>query len=421
MKRSLAFVCGMLFASLALAQTGQISYEDATALGGQVGSSLNPSVTRGITTQGGQDTVPTYGADPSQKQYFQGGIQTPVGPGTDRVAGCTGQDDLECQAVNLMKQGPLTRPQFDLKNDPLVARAKALNKNPTSVTGDIFTSYETCTKSIRELAPVFETQICNEFAFTEDKTCSMGQNVVIDPDYIYKCIETIQSQANATCTLGRVVNVDAKYNYQCDTNQGQLNNYTCNKILVVQCEGQGGGNCANSGIVPGSVGITNGTYSFTFDGTTMTLINTITAVNSVTQATFAFQITGKERIQNFRITAMHSDNWVGLRVNGVYIGTHSRAFGGFNTSSDRLEMSGMQVYYAPGQWSSPEQGINFYSAVDFDLRPYLVEGQNFINMYVVNGGGAGYGRVYITAQQYCARNCWDTWDNQCASFEQRAQ
>lgn len=475
MMRSLAFICCLLLSGMCSAQsTGNMSYQDATNLGTSVGTALNPVVKQRITTGEGQNTVPGYGTDPDQKKYFNGGVANPTEPGANRVAGCVNKDDVECQAVNLLKDGKQTRPQFDLKNDPLIARAKALNKNPTAITGDIFSTYESCVKSVREIAPVFETQICNEFATNEDKTCSMGVNVVVDPDYIYKCLETIQSQANATCTVGRVINVDTKYNYQCDQSPVKIDQYTCNKTLVVTCEPVQDG-CDNGGIVPGTTQgdmrvwfgpSGNGDYTLEF-GTFAD--NYWGGWGAIYDRTLKFNIANPSGVTRFALINASFDDWIAVRVNGtlVYVGP----WGG-----DRLEVvnSWQTFYEGPGRrcqqgsydnyWScytpqdynavdwkyyttcsqtgdttwtcqrgdpnngkvqycatcfhGPELATNWNQNIWVDLRPYLVSGENTIWMRTIVAD-VGEGAIRISARMACPQNCYDNWDNQCAWLEQK--
>lgn len=439
--RKLLILCGcaVLAASSAMADGGRTIDKDAARQqGGQLGTALNPNIQNNLKTGDPATVVPNYNPNPTQKSYFQGGQGATVAPGTSRVTACSSAGDVECQAVNLMRQGKATRPEFNIhRTDPLLTNSKNLTTNPTGTIGNIFTNYDTCKTTTQTTPPIFETQVCNEFSKNENKTCKMGQEVVVDPDYLYKCLETIQAQANATCTVGRIVVVDADANYQCTQSPKQIENLKCNRRLIVTCEPVAG-NCASAGVVRGSVSVSNGSYSYTFDGTNMVLSNPITAVNSRTDAAFSFTVSGASRLQAFSITGIESDNWVGLEVNGTYIGTHTRHFGGFNTGSDRLTLgyvpycydteSGQQCYddlrviYGPGANDNyyPETGGGLYTGTSYDLKPLIVEGNNVIRMFVINGGGPGLGKVYIRVNQKCDANCTDSWDNQCASLESRS-
>lgn len=236
--KKLFLVLGLtaLWATIPAAQGQTIDKDTAKQQGGQLGTALNPSVTQGIKTGNPSTVVPGYNSNPTQKQYFQNGQGSTVGPGTTRVAGCTNQSDVECQAVNLMQQGPQTRPQFNItRSDPLLGKSKGLTSNPTGQIGDIFSSYDTCKTTTTTTPPTFETQVCDDFAVNEDKVCVMGQQVVVDPDYLYKCLETIQSQADRTCTMGRVVEVSAAFDYQCQQTLKGYDTINCKRTLNASC------------------------------------------------------------------------------------------------------------------------------------------------------------------------------------------
>lgn len=478
MKQLLSLICFLAVFAVANAQTrpGDISVNDAAALGGQLGSGMTPSITQGITSTQGQANVPGYGTNPSQTQYFNGGHTTPTEPGSNRVAGCTNQNDVECQAVNLLKSSRITRPQFDLTNDPLKARVKGLTTNPSAQTGDIFSTYETCRTTTRTLDPVFETQICNDFSFTEDKTCKIGVDVVVDPDYVYKCLETIQSQANATCSVGRVVNVDTKYNYQCDQSPNKVDTYNCSKRLVVTCDPLIDG-CDNGGIVPGS---TQGDMRVWFGasgGGEYTLEFGTFADNywggwgAVYDRSLTFNINNKDGITKFALINAAFDDWIMVKVNGnlAYVGPYGgdrlEVVNNYITTyeprscranSDGYGYSGWVCYdggdygyynqkyydsctpsgggyscvtgdpnngkvqYCATCFGYPELATNWNQSIFVDLRPFLVNGQNTIFMRTIVAD-VGEGAIRIAARMACPRQCYDNWDNQCAGLEQRSQ
>ena len=237
MKKLFLVLClTALWATIPTVKGQTIDKDSAKQQGGQLGTALNPSVIQGIKTGNPSAVVPGYNSNPTQKQYFQDGQGSTVGPGATRVAGCANQSDVECQAVNLIQNGPQTRPQFNItRSDPLLVRSKGLTSNPTGQIGDIFSSYETCKTTTTTIPATFETQVCDEFSVNEDKVCSMGQQVVVDPNYLYKCVETIQSQANRTCTMGRVVQVSPQYDYQCQQTLKSYETLSCKRTLNTTC------------------------------------------------------------------------------------------------------------------------------------------------------------------------------------------
>ena len=200
-----AFMAQLTLVQPSVAQP--MSKPDASALGKQLGTSAAPSIKQGITSGNPSQAVPGYtGANQNQTSYFQGGMGSTVGPGATKVAGCNNQNDLECQAVNLVAKARLTRPQFQIQtNDPLLSKARAIGANPSGQIGDIFSTYDTCKSATTTTPAVFDTQICQEFSVNENKACSIGQEVV----------------------------VDAKYNYQCERSPNRLDNLQCSRILRV--------------------------------------------------------------------------------------------------------------------------------------------------------------------------------------------
>jgi hypothetical protein len=233
LKLLISFVMATLLASNVAAQSNSaIARDAATQSGTTLGKALNPGLYQTITTGNPATVVPGYNTNPSQAQYFQNGNGTTVGPGSARVQGCTSQSDVECQAVNLLQQGPKTRPQMNLAGDPLIGRARSLNNTAPDVVGDMFSQYSSCHTTQVTVPPIFETQVCNDFSYIETKTCKMGQEVIVDPNYLYKCLQTIQAQSNATCTIGRVVQVDANYSYQCHMSKA-VETYRCRRTASV--------------------------------------------------------------------------------------------------------------------------------------------------------------------------------------------
>ena len=343
-----------------LAGAQPMSTQDAAAQGGQIGKALNPSVTQGITSSGAQNIVPSYNTTAPQQELFQGGRGATVAPGQNRVAGCTDQNDLECQAVNMLRQGAVTRPQFDVKNDPIVSRGKQLTKNPQDLVGDMFSAYESCHTTTKTVDPIFETQICNEFSQIDEKVCRAGVEVGIDPDFLYSCLERIQTVSNASCTVGRVVEVDALYNYQCNMTPNRLEHHNCQKTLIVQCQPPAGDGCDSGGIVPGSTqgdmrvwfgGIGGGTFALEF-GTFAD--NYWDGWGAIYDRTLNFNIGNRDSITQFSLVNASFDDWLLLRVNGhlVYVGP----YGG-----DRLEVVPPQSTpeNRPRQCGSNDEGGGF--------------------------------------------------------------
>lgn len=131
------------------------------------------------------------------------------------------------------------------------------------------------------------------------------------------------------------MSVDTKANFQCNITQNAIETVSCDRYLLLSCQPPIAG-CTGSGIAVNSATISNGAYQFTLVGSALTIVNNVTAINKVTEADFSFSIAGLDRVDEFFINAIHSDNYVGIAVNGSFLGVHGRAFGGWNANATKL-------------------------------------------------------------------------------------
>lgn len=106
-----------------------------------------------------------------------------------------------------------------------------------------------------------------------------------------------------------------------------------------------------------------------------------------------FSISHKESLTMFYLDQAAFDDWISLKINGqmVFIGP----YGG-----DRLELQDGRVQYGPGQYGEPELGTSWKIRPNVDLRPYLVNGTNVVEMKVIVAG-AGEGAIKILVQGEC--------------------
>lgn len=411
MKKRLATVSSAL-SLLALLAASSYSAADPHSDGLSVGKSNLNKLSSKVSSSNAKG-MPFYTDKPPQSSQFGSSSLFDVGvgrintcktnvPGSDKVA------NQECDAVNFLAKNPEQKVKVNVKeNDPIISGIGDVinNAKPGSVT-------DACTTKTTTTPDIYSTEVCNEYVLSEPKSCSMGQ----------------------------IVDVTANSNFQCNVTKNSLETVLCDRFLTVSCKPPTAG-CSGGGIVPGSASVNNGSYSFSLVGEALTLSNSITAVDQVTSANFNFTIEGLDRVDKFFINSIHSDNWVGLSVNGKFIGVHSRYFlqypiiydsdgypidsidnpSGWNPDADRLTIYRGWVQFSPDiSMALIEAGKNLQTYFTLDLKPYLKEGANVINMKVVNGSGPGYGVVYITAHQKCGPECTDTWVNQCQTFEDRS-
>lgn len=401
------------------------------------GAGQLPSVKGAVTGANPSSTVPGYaGPGQPQTQYFQGGMGDPVSPGSARAGACAGQTDAECQAIQLLLNSRTTRPQFDIgPNDPLVSLNRGRTQNPTSIAGDIFSSYETCRTVTTVHAPILENKVCEDYSTLETTTCRIGMDVVVDADHLYKCMERLMSQYNASCTIGRVIVVDKDYIYQCQQSPKKIETLTCKRTLSVVCQA-GGDGCTPSGVVPGS---TQGDMAIGFShigGGTWQLDFGIFANNTWTGGGFVqedrsmtFNIANVNDLTQFMFVYTRYDDWVWIRLNGISI------YAGPKPGADRAimvnwcdpnnEFSGctkMVQYTADASLLAPvnQRATTHEFTANWDIRGGLRNGLNTIDMRVIRDyRGEGAARFHVRAA--CPSNCTDQWSNGCASLEQRSQ
>ncbi|WP_282366688.1 hypothetical protein [Pseudomonas sp. PS02290] len=378
--------------SLSLCQVHADPHSDGLELGKNNLNKLSSKV-----SNSNAQTMPHYTNKPPQSQNF--GSSDLFGVGVSRINTCKteahGPDQIanqECDAVNFLAKNPEQRVKFPLDpKDPIIS---GIGETINNANGGSAT--EACGTKTTTTPDIYSTEVCNEYNLSEMKSCSMGQ----------------------------VVNVDAKANFQCNITKNRLEQVSCDAWLTVACQPPVAG-CSGGGIKTGSASLSNGSYTYKLVGDDLTIINDVTAINNITSADFNFTIEGLDRVTDFFINSIHSDNYVGVSVNGHFVGVHARIFSGWNPSADRLvqdfNYSPPHARWGPnpGDHYQAEIGGNLLTAVNADLKPYLREGQNVITVNVLNGKGPGYGKVYITAHQLCPPPCVETWTNQCESYQQR--
>ena len=258
-RNSVSVLVGCLILSTSMAQT-QLTPNAAAAMGDQLGRTGKTTVGNAVKGNASPaTTVPGYAGNTNSTGLFQNGQQSGLqGLGTAAVANCQGRDnDPSCAAVNTMVMSPDTRPEFVIPNsDPLLTGYKGIVNDPSRLAGDLInnvnSTYTSCETTTVKDPPKVELQTCIDYSVLENKTCRIGQAIQVDPDYLYSCQQTVQSNAYRQCTIGRVIVIDTKYNYQCEQSPNKVTNTSCTRTLQVTCTG-GGDGCDAGGIIPGSV------------------------------------------------------------------------------------------------------------------------------------------------------------------------
>lgn len=429
MKKTVITALGVLSFVCAFAQNQQVIQDGTSFINGlaptKAGDVVNAS---GVNSQKWSGQTSTGNTTPKGLGTFSNPTTSPdmfnqaklvglTGMGNNAMTRCEnyvpsgdGVKDQECAAVNFLSQRCL---------QPAGNQTNIINAN-----GGLQASSAACNGSYGQGANKFD--FASQLKST-DSVFSLTNSAV----------KNAGNTTGQVCSEKLVVTKPAETETNNCFKSTSTNQEVCSQVLrVTGCDPLRDG-CASGGIIPNTTSVSNGAYSFGFDGFNLNLINAITAVYTRTEANFNFTINGVDRISEFRVTGIHSDNWVGFSINGNYVGTHSRGIGGFSTSSNQLAIETVESCWDSGEWGSfcstsnyvrysptatgyVETGNNLYTNENYDVRRFLREGANVITMYVINGGGPGYGIINMRVNQYCPRNCYSAWENQCTSQEARS-
>ncbi len=234
----------LFLCALSAAASAQMTGTEAFDEGKSFGNTANSAIKADINATKGGDVLKDFSTSAPQSSYWLGNM-TPLSGvlsgGMDTVIDCdanissmTGAQKQHCEAVNYMNKLPMVKPPpMVTKTDPLYTIGRAIVADPQAIAGAIAGTYTGCTtKTVTSPAETVD-QTCEEYSTTENVKCQIGQVVRVDPDHLYKCLETIKVLSDQKCTYGRVVVVSPEYNYQCRQNQYQIDTLQCNKIAGV--------------------------------------------------------------------------------------------------------------------------------------------------------------------------------------------
>ncbi|MBD8051086.1 hypothetical protein [Limnohabitans radicicola] len=110
--------------------------------------------------------------------------------------------------------------------------------------------------------------------------------------------------------------------------------------------------------------------------------------------TMTVHIPNPASVSEFRLIRAQFDDWVSLRVNGTWIGTAPYPGDRLELVDQEVETCGEtcftyivnKVRYGANEYGWPELGRSWDMAFDIDLRPYLVAGNNAIQVRTIVGG-----------------------------------
>lgn len=405
------FLVALLLSASTQAQTG--GSPSAFEAGKSLAEGKTESMFSGISSGSAQGKIPKYGSNTPEMNYFADGKGDTSGPGVAKINACAsytpGPDKIanqECEAVNFLARNPQVRPQFNIsKNDPMIQRAKQLDKNAEQAFAQFFPGgtggSSQCVTKTETIPGQYSTE-----------TCVSSQEI-----------------GTQQCTMGRVINIDTDANFQCDQTLSAYETLKCRRGNNVVCTG-GGDGCDQGGIIPNSWAGDMAT-SFTPDGAGNYILQFGTIADNywcgwgvVHDRNLTFNIRDVGLITRFALTRAAFDDWLMVKVNGnlVYVGP----YGG-----DRLEfvqhwiniqewMLFEYVQYCANCFGSPELGTSWNISLNIDIRPYLRNGSNTIFVRTIVAG-CGEGAIQLTTRQACPRVCSVSTRNDCAALEARSR
>ena len=250
----------------------------------------------------------------------------------------------------------------------------------------------------------------------------------------YVCDEYADWKDN-NCKVGQIVEVDAKHRYQCEIKREKKEGF-CEKKLVAWCDG-GVRNCGYNagGIEEGSVdtGI-SWDYSYPY----LRLGNKTPSSKEADSWHFncgsnsccdkkkssaRLKIKDIKNVKNFKIHKISYDDHAQIKINGVVV--HNTLGGSYleitnkywgsdrKGDNDRIIASGANS--GPCWRLFTNEGYNHYDYVGKDIKHYLREGVNEIEIELVYSQ-LGQVNVEFEAEQYCC-TLKEKWEDECERLE----
>jgi len=412
--RVIVAVLSGLMVGIAAASTDQ-----AFQAGKTLGAGSRQQAASQISAGSATGKVPSYGASAPETNYFQGGRGELSGHGITKMQTCaTATPDSdpikrqECEAVNFLARNPNTRPQFDLSNNPMFARAKNIRNNAENIFASL------------------------GMGGTGSTTQCVPRTITTPAQYSTDTCSSIREVGEQQCTMGRVIKIDADSNFQCDQTINAYETLKCRRTYEVSCTG-GGTGCAPSGINTGTATISGfgrillhqagNNYWYLSAGTIApdgSWINNYMFSDTflqIFQSDIYFDITNKDNIATFFLDQILYDDNIAVWLNGNLI-YHSTGGNDFNYCTVTEDGITYQDITDGGTCSSSffEGGSNIYSYGGVELKHLLVNGTNHVRLKLVVGKN-GDGIVRFKTLAYCPLNCSAILRNGCAGLEARAR
>jgi len=388
-----------------------------------------------------EEYVPKFNNDQSGNGDLYGeGELVPIDPGKGKISNCSTNpadsnlyNRQECEGINFVARNRTIRPNITVStNDPVISGNRNITSdpretlekykwnlpiNPDGTIGSI--PNNACPSTTTIVPPVSEERRCTFYKGSENFLCKAPLKVTVTPEF----------------------------NYQCLDNLGTNSTQKCSKILNMQCSGGGWGDgCSYQGVIPNSLSADmnmswvpegNGIYRLTFGTLQDNYWSGPKEYGQFYDRSLDVTINGIAKLDRFSLDKVTPDDYAIIKVNGILVYktapvidrlehitlrvcTWPTASGGCSLWQNKtyLQYGPNPNDYLKSAERAPGFGASDYPNVD--LRPFLHDGVNNIFVRTAVGiGGEFYGE--FRTRMACPVNCYENWDNQCATLEQKAK
>jgi hypothetical protein len=351
----------------------------ARAEAAAIASGLSSKINEATRTSDLKEAVPNYETDsPEETKYNENNIKQ-----------YTLEKSHTSEEAKLVRDSAINRPEVKISTtEEWLQKSDKVQNNPKDEINFLTGNYGDCKKEGGEPIINYETKTCDEYAETNSNQCSIGRQVEVKADHLYKC-----------------------------NKERTLYERKCNKQLQVVCKG-GSRDCTFSeslgGIKQGTV-----TAGVVFRYSPPNLIigpetrDGWFGACTIYDNEVNFHISNVDKIKTFRLKRLIFDDHIEVKVNGhsVYRGPdESGKFIELVQVKQNRYTTATMVYN--GISNSPcELDTNWDRSPDRDLKPYLKSGLNTISFRVIVTGN-GEGTLYIEASQNCC-DLVEEWTDNC--------
>jgi hypothetical protein len=421
----------------ALGVKAQMTPEEAFGEGKAAGAVENTEQIRGnLNDTKATEVLQGYSPTPpdNHSSYWGGGgtlLAPLVEGGSNKITECGGvglessdpSARMHCEAVDSLAKQPVNKPADLISiTDPLIVTGNSIANNPEAIAGTIDGIYADCRTTTNTRPESVSLENCTEFSGAGTGSCKIGLEVVVRPDTVYQCKESLWKVEPGTCSYGHIIQASTQYNYQC-SQMSRPQTYKCRKMPVPEV---------------GEIRVPYPPFTHVSE----------TPPNSVRTFTYNYRI--DEIPEAFRLTRYEIDNYGQLWVNGVLVyqsqprgsnygdmrhgsiqyieycymyqnvcdewgGNCRRVCSQSNIIREFVNAGGEArgTYGDNSNWCCP-------GGVGVDITPYIHKGDNEITVVCMNAGGPGPCRITLDGSVWKKVLLGAPISSQCVEFEQRA-